>query len=724
MNIESRKKFRFTHFPTPYATTFPALFREAIAEPDELLIKAAFSPPPFRGMDFETFIAFINHGIKNILPQDLLRKIKEAKNQVEKRHCLKHLDDLLPLFSWSDALHSPCSLYINMLCPSEATQGVGRYVSETVSRWLIPGKLVNLCSAQSLNFQFLNLPECKFFFHQVVMQIEDERDLVIIRNNLPEITAQLRLNISAVKNARRIVAMHLSAEEKTVMIQENIAALINRPDKEFNLNVFDQMQQFLIKLSAEEKIASIKDNFAPLLKKRPNFFELNMFYEIQSFVLLFGGHFTASRDLKHLGRLLALIYLFRKAIHNAITEDPHQRQLLCKLLKTQVQTREGLCPVVGVLIAINVLNENEIFEERHIMGAIMQCLPHVKKIDGSYIVDRQGVEGIRLFYIEIMKRADEAFSIEEIKVLQKRLPRELKEGIGSTISPIFMPRNEEEVMRNILLLSQELKYIRDLPQVILSFDTQTEKELSFTVILLRILKPKDASIQEILHSASSPLKFTELEKKQVGKLRNKYPKEANVFKVKIDKKLFLRRDYSLDIFKARQAVSMELARILGDIRDFNGGIFSKQHEAFKALKEQIDQIDPRNDFLMENFFHSLSPTLMLNILPVKVLKEHFLLLKELLEFDISEHVILMRSETKGEYFHVMLASSNRAFKEGALKAVSHLNIPALDLASASVCVYQITYLGFLYRAENEISRDRFLHSIEESLPRGKILKKI
>ena len=51
-----------------------------------------------------------------------------------------------------------------------------------------------------------------------------------------------------------------------------------------------------------------------------------------------------------------------------------------------------------------------------------------------------------------------------------------------------MPRNEEEVMRNILILSEQLKLVRDLPQIIVSFDEQTDKYVSFTVILLRILK--------------------------------------------------------------------------------------------------------------------------------------------------------------------------------------------------------------------------------------------
>ena len=58
-----------------------------------------------------------------------------------------------------------------------------------------------------------------------------------------------------------------------------------------------------------------------------------------------------------------------------------------------------------------------------------------------------------------------------------------------------MPRNEEEVMRNIITLSNQLRLSRDLPQVIINFEEQSSKQLSFTVIWLRVLKPADLPIK-------------------------------------------------------------------------------------------------------------------------------------------------------------------------------------------------------------------------------------
>ena len=239
----------------------------------------------------------------------------------------------------------------------------------------------------------------------------------------------------------------------------------------------------------------------------------------------------------------------------------------------------------------------------------------------------------RVFYIEIEKLQDSAFTTDEIKYLQKNLPRELKESIESVIHPVFMPRNEEEIMRNILLLSQQLNYVADLPQVIISFDTQTENELIFRVILLRVMKDTTLPILDIFKEAQSELHVRDLEVKHVGHLRKKYIKQANVFKVVLSKKSFSRKDYSIDLFKARQSLSSELHQLFKGIRDFNGGILSKQHEAFVQLRDLLKNTSTNKAFLLENFFYSLSPPLHQSLVLPAVLKSLFVLMLEALESD-------------------------------------------------------------------------------------------
>ena len=68
-------------------------------------------------------------------------------------------------------------------------------------------------------------------------------------------------------------------------------------------------------------------------------------------------------------------------------------------------------------------------------------------------------------------------------------------------------------------------------------------------------------------------------------LRKKYPKEANIFQLQIDKDPFLRADHSLDLHQARQSIVEELEKVIGEVRDYNGGLISKQHALFALLKE-------------------------------------------------------------------------------------------------------------------------------------------
>ena len=174
---------------------------------------------------------------------------------------------------------------------------------------------------------------------------------------------------------------------------------------------------------------------------------------------------------------------------------------------------------------------------------------------------------------------------------------------------MLMPRNEEEIMRTILILSNQLKYATDLPQVTISFDMQTEEELRFTVILLRPLKGNESPLSEIILNAKTELKVYRIESKKVGPLRKKYVKEANVFAVGVSKKKYKRKDFSIDLFKARQTVSSELERIFSGIRDFNGGILSKQQEVYQELRSLLKGVLHGKEFARKLLLldHSPSP---------------------------------------------------------------------------------------------------------------------
>ena len=674
--------------------------------------------PAVGGLNFKHYISFMEQLVKHILPFDILQELKHEKSSFSERETIARLNELLPILIWNEPTSAPCIASFALLCPSDFTSGVGRHFCDALSRWLVPGKFLNICSAQSLNFRFWAFHEHFYFVQQVLLDIADERELAVAKSNWEHLSKEIRLNIIAVKHARHVVALkNLSSDEKRVIIEESIASVIDRPSKN-DRNMFDQMHHFLIKLTAEDKITQIKERFTPFMEQRPKFFDRDIFNEIKQFVTLYSDKFTAYRDLRHVGRIISFQFLFRKTLQRELIKAPNERHLSIKLLKVQLTepTTQSMCKtVLGVLGGINVLRENEVFEERHIFEAIQHCMPGLCKIEDSFVLDRRSHDPIRLFYIEVEKLDGRDFTLEEVRVLRKRLPREIKDSVESVIHPVFMPRNEEENMRNILILSQQLKFIHDLPQVVISFDKQTEMELSFTVIALRVLKPHDLSYAAIFSAAQSELKFGSLEVRQVGLLRKRYLKEANVFKVKIDKRQFLRKDYSLDLFKARQAVSFEINRLFGGIRDFNGGILSKQQEVYQELRDSLKDSEHNNDFLLENFFYSLTPQLRQSFLLPRVLKKLFSLLLIAIEQDYSKEPLFLKALEEEDLILLMSASSHPNFKEEVFSIVNRLQISSSDLTFTYVNNYNIHFLGYIYHSRDQHQRETFYNSIQDSL---------
>ena len=674
------------------------------AEKMSHLIKPIYSSRGISNMEFEAYITFIEQTLRTVLPSDLVITLSTCKDPqlVEKK--IVALFENLPLLAWNNPERAPCTLCVSLLCPSDFTHGVGRYACDTLTRWLIPGTLLNISSVRSLKFTFVSCPEKLLFFHQVLLDIESDEQLAIAMSNKENLEKEIRLSILAVRHARNIVSVKkLSPEQKKAMVEESIASVLSGSIKNLSANVFDQMQNFWLHLSAEDKIKQLQEQFSPYVEQRPKIFDRDIFHEIKHSLLLLNNQFTGMRDLRHVSRLISYQYLFRKTLLPACMKSPHERHLSLKISK--------LHATLGIAGAMNVLRENELFEERHIIEAISCCIPQIRKVENSVILDRRSHDPIRFFYLEIEKRDGSIFSREEIRELKKNLPHELKASVENVLHPVLMPRNEEEIMRNIFLLSQQLKYLNDLPQVIISFNAQTEQQLQFTVILLRILREDDPSLADIFSKASTGLKMEELEVKKVGLLRKRYPKEANVFKVSLDKKPFLRKDYTIDLFKARQSVSFELNAIFNGIRDFNGGILSKQQEVFQEFRGLIQVTSADNDFLLENFFYSITPPLRQTLILPSSLKTSFSLMQEVLNADYKQESFLLKAQFEPDQLLTMIGSPMSSIKEELFSLMAKLKIPTQEISCTHVNAHGMTCIGYIYQNRDPNIRNLFYSTL-------------
>jgi hypothetical protein len=692
-----------------------------------LRIIANFSIPLGHEDSYSHHVRAIESLVEKIV-SPLFYESNKTKEKLQKK--LRE-EDLLPYFQkFSENLplvhcssfdkYHPC-ISVVAICSTKYTHGIGRFMCDLYSKGLVPGKQILITNTRSLAFHFELYPQESFYLSELTLQITDLQDIPLIKNNLPIVSKELKLNILSVQHARHVISLKpLSLDQKKILIQENITSLLDRSSKEIEENVFEFVHHLVTKFLAEDKVTQIKDQISPLLDLKPTAFDRDIYAEMQQLVSQFKDSFTAARDLKYLNRIVSYHYIFRKIVTNSLTADPNKRSVSIKVLRTTLRLESLAYPILGVLVCLNFINDNEVFEEKHLLKAIQSILPDYVMVPNSCLIERRGNKRIRSVYLEIEKMDKIAPTSTEVKELKKKISLEIQNRIESLVHPVFVHRNEEEIMRSILDLNKQLKYIHDLPQVIVNFHKQTSFEVSFIIILLRLKKSEECTLKEIFSQSSTILKFYNHDVKIIGILRKRYPKEAHVIEVRLDKKQFLRKDFSLDLYKARLCVISEVTRLIGDVRDYNGGMIAKQHEILSALKALLLEDAIHNDFLLENFFYSLTPSYMQSILSPFLLKKFFLMLLSVLEHEFNKDIFFMNTSFHDDYYILVLGAVKPSFKDLITDVIDNLLTSAHEISYSWVNIYDITCVGFLLRYDNPVEYQHFHDTIFSTMKRWEV----
>lgn len=630
---------------------------QALCESEEKLLE--------KGVYFET----INSLIKKVLPFDLFFPPAFSEELLKKQE--DFLNSSLPIIKLSDLSTSFNFFSATLLCKARPLSS--NFFYDLMTGSLLFEKKVNVELFFTSDFKFKGLNET-FCISEIIIKIGSEEELNEIKKNIKSIESELKLGVVSDFHAGRIMQFKgLAYNKKTAMIQEKIAALIQSRSKDFGQNVFSYMQQFLLSCTEEFKI---------------------------------------QRDYNHISRVISVLYLMKKILAQKISETAHRRHVVLKFLKTRLMLNEGSKDVLGVLVGINLLKEHEVFEKKHLLNAVRTYVPAAIEVKDSYFIEKNKENTIETIYLELEKK--DGFTFEEIKKLKEFLPDELKNHVEHLTNRIFMPRNEEEIVRNIIILSKQLQFLHDVPQVIINFDEQVGDDLSFIIILLRILKPKDVALQEMFKNENN-FKFIFERVKKVGIIRRKYLKEANVFRLLVSCKDYIRKDQSVDLNRARADVMSALCRIFTDVRDYNGGMIYKQNEAFNNLKKALGK--DSNEFLLEKFFYAIRPVEMGVVAAINDLKSFFLMLVNAVkreETRIKKHSdYLFKKEPKGVYVIVPVYEVIR--KKIIKETISKHYLISSDFISFEILVNDITFLGYVFYCSDELRQKNFLKVIQQGL---------
>jgi hypothetical protein len=657
--------------------------------------------PTFPSFDFPAFESLFD-STQQLVKDVIVKCFPLDATHTHPKDFWNRFDSQLPIVNWTVQRKTPTIISIVLICKSNAhfSNGAGRFLLDTINRFALPGQFLGIQFARFFDFVFSEHPGNEYGISEIGLKVSTEEEFEQIKKNVGELIKEVQLIVHTVYEIRRITAIKsLSEQEKILLLQEQMTSLVERPSKEFEFTIFEHLQHLKYSLSAEEKWIHLKKQI-DLTRKKPQFFDRDIFQEIQDFSTLCRRQFIAKRELKHIAKIICFQYFFKKMLVHMVASHPFKRHFYIKFLKTNLSS--GL----GIVLALNLFNDHELFEMRHILEGIKNFINDIELIPGSYIVDRR-MGKMLFFYLEIEKKNRTAFSFSELKNLKKGLLQEFKERIEKVIHPLLIFRNEEEILKYAVALERELSEIDDLPQAVIIFDKQTQHELLFNVIWLRFLKQGSFSLKEIFSNDNFlSVKYERTE--VIGCLKNEFPKELNIFTIFLPKTSFFRKDCSLNLSKAREWIVLKLKELLGDFRDYNGAMMTEQNRAFEQFKSSIS--GNQDSLLMDYFFYNIEPRIQQTILQPALISRGFLLLCDAFKENLTKDHYSLRFHQEENACIFSIASFCAEFKRIIFKAIDSQPKFKEHLTLSSFTTQEMDCLSLFY-LHHDVKAQQCFHDL-------------
>jgi len=605
--------------------------------------------------------------------------------------------DELPLVKAIFPNNTPGTLQIALLCEgSPYTSGTGRHMVDIFSRWLIPGNPLLVVGFLGINFVLSARPNQKFLFCHLMIQINSQHEFLRAEEGIHDLISLSKKAITTVAYIRKLLTKRsLSASQQGALFFNYLCSVQAGNDLDFDSSLHERAFEFFYNALAEKKIEEVRQNLEGHLKNHRALFDNTIFSEIQYFTWLYRTKFIGKKDRALVTKLVGLQYLFRKYLKHKIADHPTCRHVTLKIFPIRCSFSLNTSPIssLGLLVGLTLIKEGEVFEEKHVLKAVGQLISDIRLVPGSFIQDGRDAQKIRLFYLEIEKEHKKSFSTQELSLLRRQLPKELKACVETLIHPLFMPRNDEDILRFSLQLCGQLVDLSAPPQMAIFFGNQTSDTLSFNVIIARAIEKNRPSflIKELTHSGAF-FEIADVEIRSLPCSEKSWGKEIVSFNAKLPKEPFLRVDYTVDVLQARQEIVRQIQEALGFVRDYNGGLLETQLRAEQLFIASLGDIRKRETLLAKAFFHAITPPLMQIILEAALLKKLYGMFMEIRQNASSP---LLQASTK-RYELILLKSTLGSLKKEAQTIVQELTIPPsqityIELKEGEDCFFALVH---------------------------------
>ncbi len=299
--------------------------------------------------------------------------------------------------------------------------------------------------------------------------------------------------------------------------------------------------------------------------------------------------FLQKRSAQHLKRLVLTQFLLVKNMERIPSQ--HHPLPLVRIFSID----HTLC------IAILYRKKENTLNKQTILKLASQKIPALKQIDGSFYQWENQQPSYHFSYVELKKVRGKNLYLAQIKELERCLKQELSRYLLE--SPMFWPYNYEEIFKQTLILAHEISSDKDAPQMSIHFQKQTSNQLEFLICLAR---PKASVCSEtMLKSSHFPL-ATRLTPHMKQEVACTISTLIEAFSLLIPLDMCTKKE-KIDLLYAREFILKLFEAVLGEVRDYNGGLFETKKNRFREMSNLCSETIPCFSLFSEKLFYSLKP---------------------------------------------------------------------------------------------------------------------
>lgn len=386
----------------------------------------------------------------------------------------------------------------------------------------------------------------------------------------------------------------------------------------------------------------------------PHLFNRLLYRSYELFVVNCSEDFLVSRTRSHLHKILCNQFFLQKRMEEAL-EKKEEKLLFVKLFRGPAR----ICVALAHSSAYT-------FQKKQLLKALDLLLPGISETPKSFYSWNSPEYPYSFTYFEVDKLRGKELSNGQLANIEVAVKEQLL--ASSPLTPaVFWPYNKEESHRQIQLLVREMTDKEDMPHLSIHFQEQTASSLEFLIHFVRPKVEKPIPFEKLPES----LYFFRYSRHVIN---TPFSIEIEVFSIKMPSQLFAIRD-SINLLYARRYLVKHLQAVLGEFRDFNGGLFEKQQDHFESLRLELSSKIPYFELFAERVFYALHPFERWLSLSMGEVKELFRVFSDL----ISDHRPSAAKSTQSGLFTVVKTENRIDFlrsrqKHGELITYAQLTI--------------------------------------------------